>query len=272
MSILERLMETAGYFNQALLKDSAIAITDLNQYLYYMPGTKLNHRVKAGDPIKEGTLAAQAMKSGKQQVAVMDSQLFGFPYIGTATPVFDETGKRVIGCIFIGENTETQEMIKANTEAIADNMIAVNEKTQMISGKMQELRALQTMLMNRLETFDEELKGIEAFSKIIGGIAKQTNMLGINAAIESARLGEAGRGFAVVADEIGKLAKRSQESVTSITETTEHVQQNSQTIVGEMSTIGTITHEMDEILSKVAEDIEQASGMLQELSSMSQIE
>lgn len=236
MSILERLMETAGCFNRALVNDSAIAITDLHQYLYYMPGIKLNHLLKAGDPIKEGTLASLAMKSGEQQVAVMDSQIFGFPYIGTATPVFDESGKKVIGCIFIGENTETREMIKANTEAIADNMIAVKEKTQLISGKLQELRALQTLLMNRLETFDEELKGIDTFSKIISGIAK-----------------------------------RSQESVTSISEMTKQVQKNSQTIVDEMDNIGTITHEMDEILSKVAEDIEQASGMLQELSSMSQI-
>lgn len=272
MSILEKLVETAGYFNQALLKDTAIAITDLNQYLYYMPGKKLNHRVKAGDPIKEGTLASRAMKSGVQQVAVMDSALFGFPYIGTATPIFDESGRTVIGCIFFGENTETQEMIRSNTEAIADNMIAVNEKTQVISGKMEGLRSLQEGLMNRLEKFDEELKGIEAFSKIIGGIAKQTNMLGINAAIESARLGEAGRGFAVVAEEIGKLAKRSQDSVASINETTAHVQQNSQEIVGEMDNIGTITLEIGEILRRVAVDIEQASGMLEELSSMSQFE
>lgn len=272
MSILEKLVETAGYFNQALLKDTAIAITDLNQYLYYMPGKKLNHRVKAGDPIKEGTLASRAMKAGVQQVAVMDSQLFGFPYIGTATPIFDESGRTVIGCIFFGENTETQEMIRSNTEAIADNMIAVNEKTQMISGKMEGLRDLQAGLMNRLEKFDDELKGIEAFSKIIGGIAKQTNMLGINAAIESARLGEAGRGFAVVAEEIGKLAKRSQDSVASINETTVQVQQNSQEIVGEMDNIGTITLEIGEILRKVAEDIEQASGMLEELSSMSQFD
>ncbi|MBV1756886.1 MAG: hypothetical protein KMY55_03490 [Dethiosulfatibacter sp.] len=43
------------------LKDTAIAITDLHEYLYYEPGKKLNHRVKAGDIVKEGTLASRAM-------------------------------------------------------------------------------------------------------------------------------------------------------------------------------------------------------------------
>ena len=271
MSILEQLVATASLYNRAMLKDTAIAITDLNQYLYYEPGKKLNHRVAAGDPVKEGTLAARAMRMGQQQIAVMDSSLFGFPYIGVATPVFKTGTRTVIGCIFIGENTETQEMIKENTESITENMVGVNQMAHEISEKMSGLNALQKNLMDRLCRFEEEMKGIEGFSKTIEGIAKQTKMLGINATIESARLGQVGRGFAVVAEEIGKLAQNSQASASNIQNTTAEVQENSSKIIGEMEQIGVTTQEIGEILAKVAQAIEQATGMLEELNSMTQI-
>lgn len=270
VNILEALIETAGLFNQATIKDTAIAITDKERYLYYMPGEQLNHRVKAGDFIPKGALVEQAMTSGKKQVAVVDQKVFGFPYIGTATPLFDEN-KKVIGSIFIGENTQEQELIKEMAEVITNNVGEVNEMAQGISGKMERLSHLQRELTRRVSGFNEEIQGIEGFSKVIDGIAKQTNMLGINAAIESARLGEAGRGFAVVAEEIGKLSKRSTDSVMSIHKKTKDIQGNSSELLKEMAHLETISSEINEMLQRVAMAVDGVNAMVQELNSLTQL-
>ncbi|MGR3887111.1 methyl-accepting chemotaxis protein [Pseudomonas sp. 1152_12] len=106
----------------------------------------------------------------------------------------------------------TSEASRAATTSAGDGRDLVQETVSAIERMSGDVQATATLIGN----LANESRDIGKVLDVIRGLADQTNLLALNAAIEAARAGEAGRGFAVVADEVRALAHRTQQSTSEI--------------------------------------------------------
>ncbi|MHA6480754.1 methyl-accepting chemotaxis protein [Paenibacillus sp. strain BS8-2] len=162
----------------------------------------------------------------------------------------------------IGEASQTIHNMSANARLIAEHAQSVSANasdaySQAAKGEaaaqtaikqMDSLHTTVTNLAALIKTLQDRSNGIGAFLQVISDIAKQTNILSLNAGIEAARAGDQGKGFAVVAVEIRRLAEQSASSAEQISLLVQAIRQETHNAVDQMAAA---THEVDSSISAV---------------------
>lgn len=139
----------------------------------------------------------------------------------------------------------------ANDEAMASK-ITVTDASDSVMALVTEMG----MAAASIHTMNNNTQQIATVLEVIGGIADQTNLLALNAAIEAARAGEQGRGFAVVADEVRTLAARTQDSTAQINEMLTTLRRDASSAVLVMDETKQNCEQVADNASRVAESLD----------------
>ncbi|MBS8266489.1 methyl-accepting chemotaxis protein [Mesobacillus boroniphilus] len=161
------------------------------------------------------------------------------------------------------ETAKQAQVGQESLEKVIEKMKSINDTTSETNGVIKDL--------------DRKSAEIGKIIEVITGIADQTNLLALNAAIEAARAGEHGKGFAVVADEVRKLAELSRQSASQISGLIEVIQKETHQVV-EMMNKGTVeisegsllVEETGRTFEEILKSIENVSEEIQEVSAISE--
>ncbi|MGM0906785.1 MAG: methyl-accepting chemotaxis protein [Pseudomonadota bacterium] len=172
------------------------------------------------------TAAEQSSNVSDETTNAIDEQRRQIEQVATATQEMNNTASEMAD----GADQALQEIQHSDDEAKRVREISDKNRTT-IEGLAREIQSASEVI----DQLSENSKNIGGILDVIRGIADQTNLLALNAAIEAARAGEQGRGFAVVADEVRTLASRTQESTEEIQDMIESLQNDSQRAVSVMN-------------------------------------
>lgn len=161
--------------------------------------------------------------------------------------------------------TAAQAARDANNEADSGQQV-VNSVTSAIHSLADEVERAATAI----QKLEEDSESIGAILEVIRGIADQTNLLALNAAIEAARAGEQGRGFAVVADEVRTLAQRTQEATEEINDMIARLQEGSSNAVKVMAEGRKQAELSVEQASKAGESLSAITSAISSISDMNE--
>lgn len=213
--LLESLKISLPLVQRLFPLDVMFALADMEKFIYYLPGIELDIRIQEGTKVPPSGGIRMALESGEMVSANIPKEIYGWPFKSSSMPIRDRSGT-ITGVFTIGISLSNQETLSS-----AANSLAVTSEE--ISSTSEEIADTASVLANTVSDLKllgqrvvEELQQTDEILDFIRKVADNSNLLGLNAAIEAAHAAEHGRGFGIVAQEIRKMSVSSASSAKDI--------------------------------------------------------
>ncbi len=206
------------------------------------------------------TMAEQTSVITEQTNQALQTQLSETTQVATAMNEMSATVQEVASST--GRTSQAASEVNGQAmegqRAMQETIVQIQQLSETVEGAGQ--------VIQQLEQHSVEIGSI---LDVIKGIAEQTNLLALNAAIEAARAGEQGRGFAVVADEVRNLASKTQVSTEEINQMIEKLQSGSAQAVTAVNSSQQLARSAVEQASKTGDALTNISSAIERVSDMS---
>lgn len=255
MDNLTALIAAAPLFKQIHAQDIMIGITDTEVFHYYAPSKALDFGLAKGSPIPPDDPSLGNALAGRATTNRLSPELYGATVISSAVPIYGADGE-VIGAFAIAYTLENEDKMEQLTESINRISGQLVDMVQNVAAQSEELSATTAQILDNSRKTVEESKQVNKVAGFIREISEQTNLLGLNAAIEAARVGEQGAGFGVVATEVRKLSVHTKEATKSIEESLGTVQRSIREMEQEIEAIAMSSSAQAELVTQFSDVIE----------------
>jgi len=252
---LNELVKLIPVIQAAIPADLSIAVCDWEKFIAYFPGETMNLNIKENQPLNEDEPLLTALRENKPLKSDVPADFYGFEFTGTAIPLHDQDGN-VIGGMAV--QLRRQSELRAISDKISVSLSQVNDKISSIAVGSHQLADFSKELLTHSKNSEENLKQTTEVLSIIKRVANQTNLLGLNAAIEAANAGEKGKGFNVVANEIRKFSTETVASTQKIRDTMDQIKEVTTQMAKSIEKIA-------EIGQGQAESIEHTSAFIEDI-------
>jgi methyl-accepting chemotaxis protein len=259
--VFESLINVSPIISKMLGENAIITIWDKEECLYSLDsknkksGVKVGQKADAAINEKSG-INDVIYKQKKTLTTILNEAEHGMDSKATMIPVISESGE-VVGLATISYDMSSIMKVTNSTIALKSSLEETNLTISEIADSAVQLsEKINYMVENTKETenlIEESSNAITLIEKI----SKQSNLLGLNAAIESSRAGEYGKGFSVVASEMRKLALDSGQSSKRISTALAEMSTSMKVIIDTINELGAIAETQATSLEEVSAAVEQ---------------
>lgn len=247
MTKLEMVIQTLDIFQKTYPEDAFIFVTDNEKVVGGISGQHITLQFPVGTPMEalQGTVIEKALRAGGR----VQEERPANQVVATATPIYE--GGKMVGAVVAVVSNKKYEALRSSASELAamvEEMSATTDEVTQVSQNVSN-RVTDTAEMSKIMSNDVE--DIHSVASFVQQVASQSQLLGLNAAIEASRAGEHGLGFAVVADEMRKMAEQSKRSANDIHEKLERIR--------------SFIHELNAAIHEILANTEEHLASMQEL-------
>jgi methyl-accepting chemotaxis protein len=262
ITTIDAALQVAPVLHSILMirEPHCLLICDTEKVLYSGFSEKFDLKIRKDDLINPKWVIAEAIQQKSINTKFVDfaNSTLGIAYVGYAAPVLNELSQ-IIGAIGWYTTTHMEE-IRRELNEINHAMQEIDAASHMIAESSMTLVSEGEQLATVAQQLHERSENMAEASRLLHDISMQTQILGLNAAIESARAGEYGRGFSVVANEVRMLATAAKTSTKEIDSQISFIQQSIDQVNNNASQNSSLSEEITASIEELASSITSVSA------------